>query len=146
MNVVENYFKLEVNDFVYVSLANERKKSITLDKFCELTRMTLNWVFYKMKINILFGQTHQTVMDFRRWDIFELVSPTIYRRLHLFIWREWYWWNERMLYLKANILASVSDKHYHCFLHSWCSLFFTFLVFRPNANVYRVKVVTSLQT
>ena len=42
MIVVENYFKLEVNDFVYVSLANERKKSITLDKFCELTRMTLN--------------------------------------------------------------------------------------------------------
>ena len=26
MIVVENYFKLEVNDFVYVSLANERKK------------------------------------------------------------------------------------------------------------------------
>ena len=26
MNVVKNYFKLEVNDFVYVSLANVRKK------------------------------------------------------------------------------------------------------------------------
>ena len=26
MIVVKNYFKLEVNDFVYVSLANERKK------------------------------------------------------------------------------------------------------------------------
>ena len=48
MSVVENYFKLEVNHFVYVSLVNERKKKSFsqtdhyMDKFFEFTRMILN--------------------------------------------------------------------------------------------------------
>ena len=48
VSVVENYFKLEVNHFVYVSLVNERKKKSFsrtdhyMDKFFELTRMILN--------------------------------------------------------------------------------------------------------
>ena len=44
--------------------------SYTLDKFCELTRMIFNWIFYKKKIYFLARPT-KAVLDFKRWGTFE---------------------------------------------------------------------------
>ena len=90
MNVVENYFKLEVNDLVYVSLANERKdKSFSrpehyLGHILRIDTNDIELNFLQKENKYIFWPDPPRQSWILRDEVhLKLASPTIDRRLHL---------------------------------------------------------------
>ena len=89
MNVVENYFKLEVNDFTYVSLANERKKSFSRPEhytgqilWIDKNDIELNFLQKENK-SIFWPDLPRQSWILRDEIHLKLALPTIDRRLQL---------------------------------------------------------------
>ena len=92
MNVVETYFKLEVNDFVYVSLANGRKKKSFsrpehyIGQILQIDKNDIELNFLQKENKYIFWPDPPSQSWILRDEAhLKLASSTIDRRLHLLL-------------------------------------------------------------